>query len=97
MAGSLFSNISRRPLSNACTLTRSWMGIFEVRPQDSQQISIQTSRSLWFAFTRNFPVGRCRADLHATQQLLPILIAGCVSVGEQQVLDGFGDGGFEVQ
>jgi DDE superfamily endonuclease len=36
---------------------RSWMGIFDVRPHSPQQISIQTSRSLPFAFTRNFPVG----------------------------------------
>ncbi len=57
MAGSLSWNISSRPLSSACTWMRSWTGIFEVRPHSSLQISIQTSRSLPLAFTRNFPVG----------------------------------------
>ena len=57
MAGSLSWNISSCSLWSACTWMRSWMGIFDVRPHSSQQISIQASRSLPFAFTRNFPVG----------------------------------------
>jgi hypothetical protein len=57
ITGSLVSNIRSRSRPSACTWMRSWTGILAVRPHRSQQISIQTSKSLPFAFTWNFPVG----------------------------------------
>ena len=57
MAGSLAWYASRRAGSSDRTRTRSQTGTFEVRPHAAQHSSSQTSSSLPFALTRNFPEG----------------------------------------